>query len=63
MSRKPISVEVRDEADGRFVVVNYSNGDGVHGLVDPDKRPTRKPRRPPTKLGLDRFDKTRKKRI
>jgi hypothetical protein len=63
MSRKPVSIEVQDEADGRFVVLTYANGEVVRRLIDPDKKPTRKPRRPPTKLGLDRFDKTRKKRI
>jgi hypothetical protein len=61
--RKPISVEVKDEADGRFVILTYANGDVVRELVDPKKKPTRRPRRPPTKLGLEGLDKTRRKRI
>ena len=63
MSRKPISVEVKDEADGRFVILTYANSDVVRERVDPKKKPTRRPRRPPTKLGLEGLGKTRKKRI
>jgi hypothetical protein len=61
--RKPISVEIRDEADGRFVILTYANNDVVRERVDPKKKPTRGPRRPPTKLGLERLNKTRRKRI
>jgi hypothetical protein len=63
VSRKPISVEVKDEADGRFVILTYANSDVVRERVDPKKKPTRRPRRPPTKLGLEGLDKTRRKRI
>jgi hypothetical protein len=63
VSRKPVSVEVRDESDGRFVILTYANGDVAREFVDPKKKPTRKPRRPVTKLGLEGLDKTRKKRI
>jgi hypothetical protein len=56
-------VEVKDEADGRFVILTYANNDVVRELVDPKKKSTRRPRRPPTKLGLERLDKTRKKQI
>ena len=63
MRRKPIGVEVRDEADGRFVILTYANSDIVRERVDPKKKPTRRPRRPPTKLGLEGLDKTRSKRI
>jgi hypothetical protein len=63
VSRKPISVEVRDEADGRFVILTYANNDVVRERVDPKKKPTRRPRRPPTSLGLEALDKTRRKRI
>ena len=63
MRRKPVSVEVRDEADGRFVIITYANNDVVREFVDPKKKPTRKPRRPPTKVGLEGLDKTRRKRI
>jgi hypothetical protein len=61
--RKPIRVEVKDEADGRFVILTYANSEAVRERVDPQKKPTRKPRRPPTKLGLERLDKMRGKRI
>ena len=63
MNRKPISIEVKDEPDGRFVILTYANGDVVRERVDSDKKPTRRPRRPPTKLGLEQVDKTRRKRI
>jgi hypothetical protein len=63
VSRKPISVEVKDEADGRFVVLTYANSDVVRARVDPNKKSTRRPRRPTTKLGLEGLDKTRRKRI
>jgi hypothetical protein len=63
VSRKPISIEVKDEADGRFVILTYANSDVVRRLVDLKKKPSRRPRRPPTKLGLERLDKTRRKRI
>jgi hypothetical protein len=63
VSRKPISVEVRDDSDGRFVILTYANGDIVRERVDPEQKPTRRPRRPPTKLGLEELDKTRRKRI
>jgi hypothetical protein len=63
MSRKPISVEVKDEADGRFVILTYANGDVVRERVDPKKKPARRPRRPPVKLGFEGLDKTRRKRI
>jgi hypothetical protein len=63
VKRKPISVEVKDEADGRFVILTDANSDVVRERVDPKKKPTRRPRRPPTKLGLEALDKTRRKRI
>jgi hypothetical protein len=63
VSRKPISVEVKDEADGRFVIRTYANNEVIRERVDPKKKPTRRPRRPPTKLGLEVLDKTRRKRI
>jgi hypothetical protein len=63
MSRKPVTVEVRDEADGRFVILTYANGDVVRRVVDPKQKPTRQPRKPPTKLKQEQLDKTRRKRI
>ena len=63
MRRKPISVEIKDEADGRFVILTYANSDVVRERVAPKKKPTRRPRRPPAKLGLGGLDKTRRKRI
>jgi hypothetical protein len=63
LKKKPVSVEVRDEADGRFVILTFANGDVVRKLVDPEMKPPRQPRRPPTKLGLELLDKTRRKRV
>ena len=63
MSKKPISVEVRDEADGRFVILTYANGDVVREFVDPRKKPTRRPHRPRLKVGSERLDKTGRKRV
>jgi hypothetical protein len=63
VSRKPISVEVKDEAGGRFVIRTYANNEVIRERVDTKKKPTRRPRRPPTKLGLEVLDKTRRKRI
>lgn len=63
MSRKPISIEVKDEAGGRFVIRTYANNEVIRERVDPKKKPSRRPRRPPVKLGLEGLDQTRRKRI
>ena len=59
--RKPVSIEVVDEADGRFVISTYADGAVVRDAVDRTKKPARKPRRPQRKLKTDRMDRTRRK--
>jgi hypothetical protein len=50
MPRKPVTVEVEGEGDARYVVLTYANGDVVRRRVDPDQKPRRRPRRPPTRI-------------
>ena len=52
MSRKPVSVEIVADGNERFIVLTYANGDTVRRKVDPDSKPTRRPRRPPARLNL-----------
>jgi len=59
--KKPVSIEVVDEADGRFVIFTYADGTVVREVVDRGKKPTRKPRRPQRNLKTDRIDRTRRK--
>ena len=35
MKKKPVSVEIQDEADGRFVILTYANGEVIRERVDP----------------------------
>ena len=59
--RKPVSIEVVDEADGRFVVSTYADGTVDREAVDPTKKATRKPRRPQRRLKTEQMDRTRRK--
>jgi hypothetical protein len=59
--RMPISVQVVEEAAGRFVITTFPDGEIVRTLVDPNKKPARRPRRPFTKVKT--VDFTRKKRF
>ena len=64
MARKTvIGIEVVEEGEERFVVSTYSDGSVVRKPVNKDERAARRPRRPPIKLGIERMDFTRKKRI
>jgi hypothetical protein len=64
MARKAaISIEVVEEGEQRFVVSTYRDGSVVRKPVDKNARAARRPRRPPQKLGSERMDFTRKKRI
>jgi hypothetical protein len=60
VKRTPVGVEVVDEADGRFVVLTYADGEVVREPVV-RKKPARRPRRPPTKVFAAKMDRTRKK--
>jgi hypothetical protein len=57
--KKPDNSELIEDADGRFIVTTYSNGD-VERLAVVKTKPTRRPRRPYRKIGKDR---TRNKRF
>jgi hypothetical protein len=61
MSKKPVRVVVVEEPEGRFVVSTLSDGEVTRVLVDPDKKPTRRPRRPHIKAKIK--DHTRRKRF
>jgi hypothetical protein len=52
MSRRPISVEVVEEGDARYVLLTYANGDVVKQRVELDRKARRRPRRPQTRLKL-----------
>jgi hypothetical protein len=52
MSRKPIKVEIFEEAGKRYIVLIYANGELHKKLVDPDQKARRHPRRPQTRLKL-----------
>jgi hypothetical protein len=56
---KPLSIQIADEADGRFIIRTFADGKVVREPVVP-KVQTRRPRKPMQKAGLDR---TRKKRF
>ena len=59
--RRPVDIEVVDEAEGRFVVYTYADGEVVRKPVVKQK-PARRPRRPPTKVFVVGIDRTGKKR-
>jgi hypothetical protein len=59
--KKPISIEVVDQGEGRFVVSTYAGGEIVREAVDATKKPRRQPRRPQQKLKTERMNRTWKK--
>jgi hypothetical protein len=61
--RKPVKIEVHDEADGRFIVVTFAEGEVVRKLVDPSEKPRRKPRKPYARAYSEKIDRTRRKRF
>ena len=61
MARKPLSAEVIEEGDQRFVETVFDDGEIVRTLVDPNRKPTRRPRKPIARARV--IDHTRKKRI
>jgi hypothetical protein len=60
MKRNPVGIEVVDEAEGRFMVYTYTDGEVVRKPVV-RKKPARRPRRPPTKVFSTDKDRTRNK--
>jgi len=63
MARKPLSVEIVEEGDERFVVRTFANGDVVRERVDPDKTPMRRPQMRRWVLKSEAMNKTRRKRF
>ena len=61
MARKPLSSEVIQEGDQRFVETIFDDGEIVRTLVDPARKPTRQPRKPIARALV--IDTTKKKRI
>jgi hypothetical protein len=59
--RKPVSVVVVEETEGRFLVLTYADGTVAREAVDPKRKPARRPRRPPQRLIGDRLNRTRQK--
>ena len=58
----PVSIEVVEEAEGRFVVTTFPDGEVVRRPVDPRAKPRRKPRKPYARAYSEKINKTRKKR-
>jgi len=61
MPRKPIRAEVVLEGGTRVVLTTFDNGDIVRTVVDPNKKQTRRPRRPMPRARVKDF--TKKKRF
>jgi hypothetical protein len=61
MARKLLSAEVIEEGKQRFVETIFDDGEVVRTLVDPNKKPIRRPRKPVARVRVVVY--TRKKRI
>jgi hypothetical protein len=61
MPRKPIRAEVVLEGETRVVLTTFDNGNIVRTVVDPNKKQTRRPRRPMPRARVKDF--TKKKRF
>ena len=61
MPRKPIRAEVVLEGETRVVLTTFDNGNIVRTVVDPNKKQTRRPRRPMLRARVKDF--TKKKRF
>jgi hypothetical protein len=59
MGRKPLSFEVIEEGNQRFVKTIFDDGEVVRTLIDPNKKPKRRPRRPISRV----IDYTKRKQI
>ena len=60
-TRRPLSIEVVEEAADRFVVYEYENGERIRKKIDPTKR--KQPRRRRFRPKVKSLDRTRKKRF
>ena len=54
MARKPVSIEVVQQEGERYVVLTYANGNIERRRVQPERKARRRPRRPQTRLNLQR---------
>jgi hypothetical protein len=54
MARKPVNIEVVEEGGERYVVRTYANGDVEKRRVQTERKARRRPRRPQTRLNLQR---------
>jgi hypothetical protein len=54
---------VVDAPEGRVLIATYADGEIVRTIVDPNRKPRRKPRKPFARATVERLDKTRKKRF
>jgi hypothetical protein len=52
MPRKPVSIEVVQEGEERYVLLTFANGDVEKRRVQSDRKARRRPRRPQTRLKL-----------
>ena len=53
MPRKPVTIEVVEEGDERYVLLTYADGEVLKRSVEAGLKPRRRPRRPQTRLKLD----------
>jgi hypothetical protein len=60
---KPRSVEVIEDAMGRFVMATYADGKVTRKQIDPNERPRRKPRKPFARATAPSQISTRKKQL
>jgi hypothetical protein len=63
MKKRLINIEVVEENDQRVVVTINADGEVKRMPVDPNKNPTRKPRKPYARAWSEKLDRTRKKRF
>jgi len=56
MAKKPVHIELVQEGEQRCVPTTYDDGQIVRCRVDPNKKPTRRPRKPIARAGLERMD-------
>jgi hypothetical protein len=60
LAQKPLTIEVVQEAGGRFLVSTFPDGKVVREQIDPKAK--REPRRPP-RARIKRLDHTKRKRF
>lgn len=61
MSKALVSAVIVEKGGKRFVETTYANGEVILTLVDPNKKPTRRPHRPHKRTRVT--DYTRNKRF